>query len=57
MLKVGDKVLAPNPLGGQDLVGFIVGKDRWKLAVDFERNSSDVWTYAVGEVTLFEVAS
>ena len=51
----GDYVIAPAPDGDktQLLQGVIMGKTRRKVAVDFGRNSSDVWVYDVTEIKPF----
>lgn len=53
-LKVGDHVLACNPdlpKGKVELIeGVITGRQLMKVAVDFGRRDSDVWTYDVTEL-------
>lgn len=50
---VGDRVLAPSPdLNSSSILeGIITGKDRRKVAVNFERNDSDTWTYDTTELS------
>lgn len=56
---INDKVDAPSPdsTGTTVMRGTVVGVDGRKVAVDFERNSSDVWVYDVTELDMINVDS